>query len=186
MIWYIWEGPKSPVFGKDKMATFERYFVEDKETHTETKNSYYRLLDNEEIITKILMEFGLDSKNSHIVNGHVPVELKKGESPIKCGGIGYFFRFRDFGNKQVQNQRGRHGRRHGNKGNDSSTGSVAAGLSGWNDYRKIGGGFPLFFEKAIIGWYSRWCRFRQHRQQHRIHRRRCHPLHSLLHFRHHQ
>ncbi len=86
MIWYIWEGPKSPVFGKDKMATFERYFVEDKETHTETKNSYYRLLDNEEIITKILMEFGLDSKNSHIVNGHVPVELKKGESPIKCGG----------------------------------------------------------------------------------------------------
>lgn len=86
MIWYIWEGPKSPVFGKDKMATFERYFVEDKETHTEKKNSYYRLLDNEEIITKILMEFGLDSKNSHIVNGHVPVELKKGESPIKCGG----------------------------------------------------------------------------------------------------
>ena len=87
MIWYIWEGPNSPVFGKDKMATFERYFIEEKETHTETKNSYYKLLDNEDIINKILSEFGLDSKHSHIVNGHVPVELKKGESPIKCGGI---------------------------------------------------------------------------------------------------
>lgn len=86
MIWYIWEGPNSPVFGKDKMATFERYFVEEKETHKETKNSYYQLLDHEDIINKILMEFGLDSKQSHIVNGHVPVELKKGESPIKCGG----------------------------------------------------------------------------------------------------
>lgn len=86
MIWYIWEGPNSPVFGKDKMATFERYFIEEKETHTETKNSYYKLLDNEDIINKILLEFGLDSKHSHIVNGHVPVELKKGESPIKCGG----------------------------------------------------------------------------------------------------
>ncbi len=86
MIWYIWEGPSSPVFGKDKMATFERYFVEEEETHKETKNSYYQLLDNEDVINKILKEFGLDSKHSHIVNGHVPVELKKGESPIKCGG----------------------------------------------------------------------------------------------------
>lgn len=86
IIWYIWEGPNSPVFGKDKMATFERYFVEETETHKETKNSYYQLLDNEDIINKILSEFGLDSKHSHIVNGHVPVELKKGESPIKCGG----------------------------------------------------------------------------------------------------
>jgi fructose-1,6-bisphosphatase-3 len=86
IIWYIWEGPNSPVFGKDKMATFERYFLEDKETHKETKNAYYRLLDNEEVINKILREFGLDEKHSHIVNGHVPVERKKGESPIKCGG----------------------------------------------------------------------------------------------------
>lgn len=86
MIWYIWAGPNSPVFGKDKMATFERYFVEEKETHTEIKNGYYRLLDNEEVINKILVEFGLDTEHSHIVNGHVPVELKKGESPIKCGG----------------------------------------------------------------------------------------------------
>jgi fructose-1,6-bisphosphatase-3 len=86
MLWYIWAGPDSPVFGKDKMATFERYFVADPETHTETKNSYYRLLDNEDVINSILAEFGLDSAHSHIVNGHVPVERKKGESPVKCGG----------------------------------------------------------------------------------------------------
>ena len=86
IIWYIWAGPNSPVFGKDKMATFERYLIAEKETHTEHKNSYYRLLDKEEIINKILAEFGLNTEHSHIVNGHVPVELKKGDSPIKCGG----------------------------------------------------------------------------------------------------
>ena len=85
-IWYIWAGPNSPVFGKDKMTTFERYFIEDKETHKETKNAYYSLLDREDILNKILDEFELDTKKSHIVNGHVPVELKKGESPIKCDG----------------------------------------------------------------------------------------------------
>lgn len=85
-IWYIWAGPNSPVFGKDKMATFERYFIEDKETHKETKNAYYSLLDHEDILNKILDEFELDTRKSHIVNGHVPVELKKGESPIKCDG----------------------------------------------------------------------------------------------------
>ena len=86
IMWYIWSGPNSPVYGKDKMATFERYFTEDKEIQKETKNSYYRLLDKEEVIEKILTEFGLDVEHSHIVNGHVPVERKKGESPIKCGG----------------------------------------------------------------------------------------------------
>lgn len=86
IIWYIWTGPNSPVFGKDKMRTFERYFIENKETHKEIKNAYYRLLNEEKIIDKILEEFGLDAANSHIVNGHVPVERKKGESPIKCGG----------------------------------------------------------------------------------------------------
>lgn len=86
ILWYIWTGPNSPVFGKDKMTTFERYFIEDKETHVETKNAYYRLYDNEEIVDKILREFGLDTTKSHIVNGHVPVERKKGESPIKCNG----------------------------------------------------------------------------------------------------
>lgn len=86
LIWYTWAGPNSPVFGKDKMATFERYFLKEKETHKEVKNSYYSLLDNEEILNKILTEFGLDTEKSHIINGHVPVELKKGESPIKCDG----------------------------------------------------------------------------------------------------
>lgn len=86
IIWYIWTGPKSPVFGKDKMATFERYFVEDKSTHAERKNSYYSLTDNEEVLNRILREFGLDPAASHIINGHVPVELKKGDTPIKCGG----------------------------------------------------------------------------------------------------
>ncbi len=86
IIWYIWAGPTSPVFGKDKMATFERYFVKDKKAHAEMKNSYYRLLDDENTINKILTEFGLDTEISHIVNGHVPVELKKGESPIRCKG----------------------------------------------------------------------------------------------------
>lgn len=86
IIWYIWAGPNSPVFGKDRMTTFERYFIDDPQTHKETKNAYYRLNDNEEVINSILEEFGLDTSKSHIVNGHVPVELKKGETPIKCGG----------------------------------------------------------------------------------------------------
>ncbi len=86
ILWYIWEGKGSPVFGKEKMATFERYFIAEKETHVERKNSYYELLENEEIVNRILREFGLDSRDAHIVNGHVPVEQIHGESPIKCGG----------------------------------------------------------------------------------------------------
>ena len=85
-IWYIWAGPNSPVFGKDKMTTFERYFIADKDAHKETKNSYYSMMDDVEVIHKILEEFKLDIKKSHIINGHVPVELKKGETPIKCDG----------------------------------------------------------------------------------------------------
>ena len=86
MMWYIWLHPDSPLFGKDKMATFERYFLADKETHKETKNAYYRFLENEEVLDRILGAFGLFSKGSHIINGHVPVKSKNGESPIKCGG----------------------------------------------------------------------------------------------------
>ena len=86
IIWYIWAGPNSPVFGKDKMTTFERYFIADKEAHKETKNSYYRLMDDENVLNHILEEFGLNPSSSHIINGHVPVELKKGETPIKCNG----------------------------------------------------------------------------------------------------
>ena len=85
-MWYSWCGPKSPLFGKAKAATFERYFVEEKETHKEEKNPYFALIENEEICDKILKEFGLGTKNSHIINGHVPVKEKDGESPIKANG----------------------------------------------------------------------------------------------------
>ena len=86
ILWYIWCNQNSPVFGKDKMTTFERYFIEDKTTHKEKKNTYYSVLDDEKVLNRILEEFGLPLENSHIVNGHVPVEQKNGESPIKCGG----------------------------------------------------------------------------------------------------
>ena len=86
MMWYIWLGEGSPLFGKDKMATFERYFLEDKETHKEKKNPYYSMLENETVVNRILAEFGLPPEGTHIINGHVPVKSKNGENPIKCGG----------------------------------------------------------------------------------------------------
>lgn len=86
MMWYIWLHEDSPLFGKDKMATFERYFLEDKETHRERKNPYYRHLEDEAAMEAILAEFGLFSEESHIINGHVPVRSKQGENPVKCGG----------------------------------------------------------------------------------------------------
>lgn len=86
LMWYIWLGEGSPLFGKDKMATFERYFLAEKETHKEKKNLYYSMLENEEVIDKILAEFGLPAEGTHIINGHVPVKSKNGENPIKCGG----------------------------------------------------------------------------------------------------
>ena len=86
MMWYIWLHENSPLFGKDKMATFERYFLADKETHKEKKNPYYRMLEEEKIVNAILREFGLNETGSHIINGHVPVKTKNGESPIKCNG----------------------------------------------------------------------------------------------------
>lgn len=86
IMWYIWLHPDSPLFGKNKMATFERYFLAEKEMHIEKKNPYYALLENEKVIDKILIEFGLDPSDAHIVNGHVPVKRKDGESPIKCNG----------------------------------------------------------------------------------------------------
>lgn len=86
IMWYIWNGPCSPVYGKDKFSVFERYFIEDMSTHTETKNVYYELFEKESVVESILEEFGLDKETGHIVNGHVPIVKKKGESPIKCGG----------------------------------------------------------------------------------------------------
>ena len=84
-LWYLGSGPNSPVFGKAKMATFERYFVRDKETHVEKKNAYYDFQDDEATALRILREFDL-SENGLIINGHVPVKLGQGESPIKAGG----------------------------------------------------------------------------------------------------
>lgn len=84
ILWWIWCDRDSPLFGKDKMTTFERYFIADKETHVEHKNPYYTLLDNEDVVSSILKEFGLSGDHCHIINGHVPV--KKGEKPMRCDG----------------------------------------------------------------------------------------------------
>lgn len=86
MMWYIWLSEGSPLFGKDKMATFERYFLAEKETHKEKKNPYYSLLEEEDVVNGILKEFGLPEEDTHIINGHVPVKSKNGENPVKCGG----------------------------------------------------------------------------------------------------
>lgn len=85
IVWYLWTGAASSLFGKSEMTTFERYFVEDKETHVEEKNAYYKLRNEEQICHQILAEFDLDS-SGHIINGHTPVKEGKGESPIKASG----------------------------------------------------------------------------------------------------
>lgn len=85
-LWYLWCGPKSPLFGKDKMATFEGYFLTDKSLKKEHYNVYYRLSTEEKICNMIMDEFGVDQEKGHIINGHVPVKIKDGESPIKAGG----------------------------------------------------------------------------------------------------
>jgi len=84
--WYLWTGADSPLFGKDKMTTFERYFIDDRETHKEKKSYYFKLEDNEDMCRIIFEEFGLNPECSHIINGHVPVKSKSGESPIKANG----------------------------------------------------------------------------------------------------
>ena len=86
ILWFIWSSPNSPLFGKDKMATFERYFLKDKETHVEKKNPYYSFLEDEEVADSILEEFQVTGDCRHIINGHVPVHHTAGESPIKCKG----------------------------------------------------------------------------------------------------
>lgn len=83
---YLWCGKDSPLFDKSKMATFERYFLTDKDTYKEEKGAYFRLRDNAEVCDRILDAFGVQGKNRHIINGHVPVHASKGENPIKAGG----------------------------------------------------------------------------------------------------
>ena len=86
-LWYLWCGSGSPVYGKNKMTTFERYFIEDESIWAEVKDPYYKLSSSPDICKKILTEFGIEPDAfSHIINGHVPVKIKKGESPIKAGG----------------------------------------------------------------------------------------------------
>lgn len=85
-MWYFWCGPKSPLFGKDKAATFERYFLAEKELHKENKNPYYAKVDDEKICNKILENFGADIEEGHIINGHIPVKVKDGESPVRAKG----------------------------------------------------------------------------------------------------
>jgi len=85
-MWFLWCAPQSPLFGKEKMATFERYFLADPATHKEKRNAYYLLRDQEKTACKILTEFGLNPETGHIINGHVPVKVVKGERPVKAQG----------------------------------------------------------------------------------------------------
>ena len=86
LFYYLWSGPLSPLFGKDKTATFETHFLADEKTHVETKNPYFQLLHDREFCAKVLQEFGMDGEHGLIVNGHVPVRPEKGESPVKRSG----------------------------------------------------------------------------------------------------
>lgn len=86
ILWFLWSAPGSPLYGRSKMATFERYLIAEKETHQEVKNAYYQLLEKKETAEKILKEFGLEGEEARIINGHVPVHQKEGESPVKCEG----------------------------------------------------------------------------------------------------
>jgi fructose-1,6-bisphosphatase III len=86
LFWYMWSGPQSPLFGKDRITTFERDFVADPRTHRETKNPYFLLIHEAWFCDKVLSEFGVDPAEGMIVNGHVPVKVEKGESPLKKSG----------------------------------------------------------------------------------------------------
>ena len=85
-LWWLWAGRNSPIFGRDRMTTFERRFLADESTWTEPKNAYYTFYHNPTVCKMLLREFGLRGKHCHIINGHVPVKVRKGESPIKAGG----------------------------------------------------------------------------------------------------
>jgi fructose-1,6-bisphosphatase-3 len=87
LLWYLWGGALSPLFGKDKMATFETYFIADEHTHKETKNPYFSFIHEKEFCRKILREFDVDDVEGLIVNGHVPVKIAAGESPLKKSGM---------------------------------------------------------------------------------------------------
>ena len=147
--WYLWCGVDSPLFDKSKMTTFERYFLEDKTTHTEEKGYYYRLRDDEKVCDMILDSFGVTGQHRHIINGHVPVRVGRGETPIKANGklmvidggfakayhnttgiAGYTLVFHSRGFQLVQHvhigrrghqKRDGHREHHANRGNEHST-----------------------------------------------------------------
>ena len=85
-LWWLWAGRNSPIFGRDRMTTFERRFIADEATWVEPKNAYYTYYQDRRVCDRLLMEFGLKGEHCHIINGHVPVKVRKGESPIKGGG----------------------------------------------------------------------------------------------------
>ena len=85
-MWYLWTGPLSPLYNKDKMTTFERYFIDDKETWHEEKGAYYELANRRDICERILKEFKLNPEESRIINGHIPVRTIKGETPMRAEG----------------------------------------------------------------------------------------------------
>ena len=86
ILWYLWCGKNSPMFGRSKMTTFENVFLEEKELKVEGKDFYYRYQEDGRIADKILAEFGLAGPKCRIINGHVPVKVKSGEKPLKAGG----------------------------------------------------------------------------------------------------
>ena len=85
-LWWLWAGRNSPIFGRDRMTTFERRFIADEATWAEPKNAYYTYYQDRRVCDRLLLEFGLKGEHCHIINGHVPVKVRKGESPIKGGG----------------------------------------------------------------------------------------------------
>lgn len=85
-MWYLWSCKNSPFFGKDRMTVFEQYFIDDKDVKHENKNPYYKIVETEEGCIKILKEFGITDPESHIINGHIPVKAKDGESPVRANG----------------------------------------------------------------------------------------------------
>ena len=86
LLWYLWSGPRSPLFGKDRIATLERDFIADKKPHHETKDPYFALIHERWFCEKVLAEFGVDPQEGLIVNGHVPVKIEDGETPLKRSG----------------------------------------------------------------------------------------------------
>lgn len=86
MIWYLWTGENSSLFGKREMTTFERYFIKEKETHKERKNPYYYLREDENVCRRMLEEFDLNPDQGRIINGHTPVKERDGEDPVKANG----------------------------------------------------------------------------------------------------